>query len=236
MTLSDSDISYKYSNTVAGIFIERPNRFIARVLVDGAEETVHVKNTGRCRELLVKGARVILEKSSNPDRKTAWDLIAVYKGNLLINMDSQVPNAVAALWIKNGGLGFIPSQLKREVSHGDSRFDIFAAREDGSPCFIEVKGVTLEDKGVLRFPDAPTQRGKKHVQGLIRAVKEGYSCWVLFVIQMEGALYFEANTGTDPEFAQSLKEAMDAGVNILAVQCHVEEDSLYITDQVPVRL
>ena len=223
-----------YANMVSGEFLSRPNRFIAHVRIDGAEQVVHVKNTGRCRELLPAGARVWCQKSDNPNRKTAYDLITVQKGSRLINMDSQAPNAAAREWLEKGGLGEI-SQLRAETFHGDSRFD-FSFVKDGKLCFLEVKGVTLENDGVCAFPDAPTQRGAKHLKGLAKAVSEGCGGYVLFVIQMEQVKYLHPNDTTDPAFGAALREAAAAGVRVLAVECQVSEDSMSITKEVPVIL
>lgn len=228
-----------YKNVVKGIFCDRPNRFIANVMIDGKKEVCHVKNTGRCRELLVPGCEVFLEKSDNEKRKTAYDLIAVNKvvkdKTIFINMDSQIPNAVASEWILQGGLGFIPWLLKREVKHRNSRFDIYGEYE-GEKIFVEVKGVTLEEDGIVRFPDAPTKRGVKHVKELIECVKDGYQAYILFVIQMKGIKYFVPNNATQPEFGAMLKKANEAGVKILAVECDVEKDSITARKCVPVKL
>lgn len=223
-----------YSDIVPGVFLERPNRFIAHVEIDGSLETVHVKNTGRCRELLQKGARVYCQRSSNPSRKTKYDLIAVEKNGRLINMDSQAPNAAAGEWLRNGGLGQAEN-LRAETVHGDSRFD-FSFTRNGRPCFLEVKGVTLEEDGVCAFPDAPTIRGTKHLRGLTRAATEGCGCYVLFVIQMEKVKYLHPNNHTDPDFAAALREAAAAGVKVLAVECTVTPDSMEITKSVTVKL
>ncbi len=225
-----------YKNVVEGIFLRRPNRFIAQVLIDGKAETVHVKNTGRCKELLTDGAVVYLERSDNPARKTAYDLIAVQKGSRLINMDSQMPNAGAEEWIAGGGLGFVPASLKREVKYGNSRFDLWYEREDGGRGFVEVKGVTLEDQDIVRFPDAPTERGLKHVKELIGCVEAGYEATVLFVVQMSGAKRFMPNDDTMPAFGEMLRQAKAAGVTILAVECDVTPKSVRLTRQVPVSL
>ena len=213
-----------YKNMVKGQFISRPNRFIAHVLIDGKEEICHVKNTGRCRELLPAGAAVWCEKSDNPNRKTAFDLIAVEKGERLINMDSQAPNIAARQWLESGGLGEITG-LRSEVTHGDSRFDLSFVK-DGKTCFLEVKGVTLETDGVCAFPDAPTQRGSKHLRGLEKAAQEGYGAYVLFVIQMADVKYLHPNDVTDPEFGKALRSAAKAGVNVLAYDCAVTPDSM----------
>ena len=219
---------------VPGIFRKRPNRFIAHVEIGGAEQVVHVKNTGRCRELLVPGALVWCQHSDNPARKTQYDLIAVQKGERLINMDSQAPNAAAREWLENGGLGAV-SELRPETVHGDSRFD-FSFIKEGRQCFLEVKGCTLENDGVCAFPDAPTQRGRRHLQGLARAAGEGYGAYVLFVIQMENVCSIHPNDDTDPDFGKALREAAKAGVTVLAMDCHVTEDSMTIRQAVPVIL
>ena len=224
----------EYTNTVKGIFLARPNRFIAHVEIDGQTEIVHVKNTGRCRELLPAGARVWCQKSENPNRKTKYDLITVQKGQRLINMDSQAPNIAAKEWLLAGGLGEIES-LRPETKHGDSRFDFSFIRE-GKTCYLEVKGVTLETDGICAFPDAPTERGAKHLRGLTQAVREGCGGFVLFVIQMAEVKHLHPNDATDPEFGKALREAAAAGVEVLAVDCHVTEDSMAIRDFVPVVL
>lgn len=223
-----------YENIREGRFLERPNRFIAYVEIDGVAETVHVKNTGRCRELLVPGAEVWCQEFDNPKRKTRFDLYAVRKGQKLINMDSQAPNKAAMEWLQAGGLGSIEN-LRAEVQHGDSRFD-FAFTRNGQSCFLEVKGVTLEENGIVRFPDAPTERGAKHLRGLIQATREGYGAYVLFVVQMENVLYFEPNSITDPDFAHALAQAAEAGVHILAYDCRVTVDSMEIGRQAALRL
>lgn len=224
----------EYARMVAGIFRERPNRFVAYVEIDGAVETVHVKNTGRCRELLPPGAKVYCQRSDHPARKTKYDLIAVEKNGLLINMDSQAPNAAAGEWLRSGGLGEI-TQLRAETVHGDSRFD-FSFVKDGQPCFLEVKGVTLESDGICAFPDAPTERGTKHLRGLIQAAAEGYGAYVLFVIQMEGMRYLHPNDATDAAFGQALRQAAASGVSILAMDCTVTENTMAIRNPVPVIL
>lgn len=224
----------RYDNMVPGIFLDRPNRFIAHVRIGGKTETVHVKNTGRCRELLPPGAEVWCQRSGNPARKTGYDLITVHKGSRLINMDSQAPNAAAGEWLASGGLGRIEA-LRPETFHGDSRFD-FSFTKDGRPCFLEVKGVTLETEGVCAFPDAPTDRGAKHLRGLAEAVAEGYGAYVLFVIQMENVKYLCPNDDTDPNFGAALRSAAAAGVQVLAVDCAVTPEEMRIRDRVPVRL
>ena len=223
-----------YSNMIPGIFLSRPNRFIAHVEIEGQTEVVHEKNTGRCRELLPMGAAVWCQKSDNPNRKTKYDLITVQKGERLINMDSQAPNIAAGEWLRGGGLGDVQN-VRGEVKHGDSRFD-FSFTLDGKECFLEVKGVTLENDGVCAFPDAPTQRGAKHLRGLTEAAKEGYGAFVLFVIQMADVKYIHPNDVTDPEFGQALREAAANGVTVLAVDCAVDVDSMNIRCAVPVKL
>lgn len=224
----------KYTNMMPGRFLARPNRFLARVELNGQEEIVHVKNTGRCRELLPAGAEVWCQHSGNPARKTKYDLITVRKGSRLINMDSQAPNLAAKEWLAQGGLGEIEN-LRAETRHGDSRFD-FSFTKDGRQCFLEVKGVTLETDGVCAFPDAPTERGAKHLRGLTEAAGEGYGAYVLFVIQMSDVKYLHPNDATDPEFGKALREAAAGGVEILAVDCHVTVEEMVIRDFVPVVL
>ena len=223
-----------YENMVPGVFLARPNRFIAHIEIDGKIEVCHVKNTGRCKELLPAGAKVWCQKSSNPNRKTKYDLITVQKGERLINMDSQAPNAAAAEWLRSGGLGEI-GELKAESCHGESRFD-FSFIKDGRRCFLEVKGVTLENDGVCAFPDAPTERGAKHLRGLTAAVGEGFGAYVLFVIQMADVKYLHPNDDTDPTFGAALREAAENGVTVLAVDCAVTENTMEIRKNVLVKL
>ncbi|MBQ8360145.1 MAG: DNA/RNA nuclease SfsA [Oscillospiraceae bacterium] len=224
----------QYKNIVPGIFLARPNRFIAHIEIGGQVEVCHVKNTGRCRELLPIGAKVWCERSANPARKTRFDLIAVQKGSRLINMDSQAPNAAAKEWLESGGLGAI-TDLRPECRHGDSRFD-FAFTKDSRPCFLEVKGVTLETGGVCAFPDAPTVRGAKHLRELTKLAQEGFGAYVLFVIQMAEVNYLHPNDATDPDFGAALREAAQAGVQILAMDCAVEADSMALRYPVEVQL
>ena len=225
-----------YKNIIEGIFISRPNRFIANVLIDGREETVHVKNTGRCKELLVSGTIVYLEVSDDPDRKTKYDLIAVLKnGEKVINMDSQVVNSITFDWLKKGNIFTEKAVIRREVPYGDSRFDIYV--EDGQrKAFVEVKGVTLEENGEVRFPDAPTARGVKHINELMKCIDEGYEAYILFVIQMKGVSYFTPNDLTHKEFGDTLRRASKKGVRIIAVDCIVSSDSIEIDSEVEVRL
>ena len=224
----------EYANMRPGKFLARPNRFIAHIEIDDSVQVCHVKNTGRCKELLVPGCTVWCQESSKPERKTKFDLIAVQKGDRLINMDSQAPNAAAKEWLERGGLGEIEN-LKAEVFRGDSRFD-FAFCKGGIQCFLEVKGVTLETDGVCAFPDAPTQRGVKHLEGLTQLAKAGFGAYVLFVIQMEDVRYLHPNQVTDPAFAKALQEAAAAGVQVLAMDCTVTPGTMVINNPVEVRL
>ena len=224
----------QYSNMIPGKFLSRPNRFVAKVEIDSQVHTVHVKNTGRCRELLTPGATVWCQKSDNPNRKTQFDLITVQKGDRLINMDSQAPNIAAGEWLRAGGLGEVQN-VKAETVHGDSRFD-FSFTLDGKRCFLEVKGVTLEQDGVCAFPDAPTERGVKHLKGLTQAAKDGFGAFVLFVIQMPDVKYLHPNDLTDPAFGAALREAAANGVTVLAMDCAVTEDSMEIRLPVLVKL
>jgi sugar fermentation stimulation protein A len=224
----------QYKNMVPGTFLARPNRFIAHVEIGEKIEICHVKNTGRCRELLPAGARVWCQQFDDAKRKTKFDLITVQKGHRLINMDSQAPNAAAKQWLLSGGLGKI-SELKAEFTHGDSRFD-FSFVKDGKPCFLEVKGVTLETDGVCAFPDAPTQRGTKRLQELTELAKAGCGAYVLFVIQMSDVLYLHPNDATDPAFGAALRQAAKAGVHVLAMDCSVSQDTMVIRKPVEVRL
>lgn len=219
----------KYEKIVEGKFISRPNRFIAFVEIDGREEIVHVKNTGRCKELLTKGAKVLLEVSKKPERKTKYDLVAVYKGDMLVNMDSQAPNKVALEFIRES---FPNAKIKPEYKYGSSRIDICV----NDKALIEVKGVTLENDGVASFPDAPTERGLKHINELIKAKEEGYESYILFVIQMKGIYSFKPNYKTHKEFGNALVKAEKAGVEILAYDCIVTKDSLKIDEPVSINL
>ena len=223
-----------YDHMIPGVFLARPNRFIAHVEINGVTEVVHVKNTGRCRELLVSGCTVYCQRSDNPSRKTKYDLIAVQKGERLINMDSQAPNKAAGEWLASGGLGPI-SSLRAEVKHGDSRYD-FSFQKNGRQCFLEVKGCTLENDGVCAFPDAPTERGTKHIRGLIRAAEEGHGAYILFVIQMSDVKYIRPHDETDPEFGKALRDAAVAGVQVLAMDCAVAPDSMELRLPVLVKL
>ena len=224
----------EYANMRPGKFLARPNRFIAHIEIDGSVQICHVKNTGRCKELLIPGCTVWCQESDKTERKTKFDLIAVQKGDRLINMDSQAPNAAAKEWLVSGGLGEIEN-LRAEVFQGDSRFD-FAFTKDGVQCFLEVKGVTLETDGVCAFPDAPTERGVKHLEGLTQLCKAGFGAYVLFVIQMEDVRYLHPNYVTDPAFAKALQEAAAAGVQVLAVDCAVTPSTIVIQNPVEVQL
>ena len=224
----------QYAKMVEGTFLARPNRFIAHIEIDGNVEVCHVKNTGRCRELLPVGAKVWCLDAASPSRKTRYDLITVRKGERLINMDSQAPNAAAKEWLLAGGLGKIEN-LKAEAKHGDSRFD-FSFTKDGRPCFLEVKGVTLENDGVCAFPDAPTQRGAKHLRELTKLAQEGCGAYVLFVIQMEGVKYLHPNDLTDKPFGDALREAKNAGVEIMAYDCKITVNTIDILNKVEVKL
>ena len=227
----------RYKEIKKGVFLERPNRFIAKVLVDGNEETVHVKNTGRCKELLIKGSTVYLSVSDNPNRKTKYDLIGVDKNTdsvlLKINMDSQIPNDVVDEWLKKCNLFSSEAKIKREVFYNKSRFDFYI--EDGERrILLEVKGVTLEENGVAMFPDAPTERGVKHINELVDAVKEGFEGYIFFVIQMKNVSSFIPNYKTHPEFGDALKKAHSMGVKILAFDCIVTDDSIVIDKEIKV--
>ena len=228
----------RYRNIHTGVFLERLNRFVARVEIDGREERVHVKNTGRCAELLVPGNRVYLEKSDAVGRKTAYDLVAVEKrtpdGTRLVNMDSMAPNLAAKEWLENGALGNLQN-LRAEATIGDSRFD-FCAEQDGRRVVIEVKGCTLEDGGVARFPDAPTERGVKHVRGLTELAKQGCRCVILIVIQMKGVHVFRPNWETHPAFGEALLEAQAAGVEVIAVDCAVVPGTVEIDRRIALEL
>lgn len=215
-----------YSKTVHGIFHDRPNRFIAHVLVDGQMETVHVKNTGRCKELLLSGAEVVLSVADAPNRKTKYDLVSVMKPGLgWVNIDSQAPNCVTKEWL----LGRDYSMVRPEYIYGESRIDFYM--EQGTKRFLmEVKGCTLEIAGVGYFPDAPTERGVRHLHELAAASKEGYHCILAFVIQMEGIREVRPNVQTHPAFGEALNEACAAGVEIWFLHCHVEADALEIVD------
>ena len=224
-----------YEHILPAVFVDRPNRFIAHVELNGRTEVCHVKNTGRCRELLVPGCRVYVQHQPSPARKTAYDLIAVEKEGRLINMDAGAPNQVFGEFVRAGRFLREWPVIRPETVHGDSRFD-FYLEAPGRRLFAEVKGVTLEGGGVTRFPDAPTERGVKHLEGLARCVQEGYEAWAVFVIQMEGACRMEPNRRTHPAFADALRQAAQAGVHLLALDCRTEPARLEIRRPVEIRL
>lgn len=225
----------KYLNMEQARFLERPNRFIAYVETAGGREICHVKNTGRCKELLTPGAVIYVQRNDNPERKTKLDLIGVEKNQYLINMDSQAPNAAVKEWLMEGKLFSPNAKIYSEKTYGESRFDFYI--EDGErKAFMEVKGVTLEEDGVCRFPDAPTMRGVKHIRELISCMKEGYEAYILFVLQMSPVKYLEPNDATHKAFGDALREAAKAGVNVMARDCKVTIDSMEIMNEVEVRL
>ena len=223
-----------YRGVIPGRFLERPNRFIARVETEEGIQTVHVKNTGRCRELLIPGAKVYLEKASNPARKTPYDLIAVEKGDLLINMDAQAPNKVFAEWAAGNFLPDITA-IHSEYVYGDSRLD-FCLETNKGLHLVEVKGVTLEENGRARFPDAPTERGVKHIQELQKAVGNGLNATLFFVVQIKDIDSVSPNDDTHPAFGAALREAVSHGVRVCAYDCEVTPNSLFIRRPVPVIL
>lgn len=225
----------RYKALIEGIFLKRPNRFIAHVKINGKVEECHVKNTGRLGELLLPGTPVLLESSDNPKRKTKYSLICVKKQDQWVNIDSQVVNQIAAEWISQGKFLAGVTFLKREKTYGNSRFDLYVEAGE-EKWYIEVKGVTLEKDKRAMFPDAPTRRGEKHVLELIRCHEEGYHTAVLFVIQMKGVTEFKPNKERDPEFARALGQAKEKGVKIMAVDCLVDEQGISIDSYVPVRL
>lgn len=229
----------EYQHITQGTFLARPNRFIAHVEVDGLQEVCHVKNTGRCRELLIPGVRVYLDESQNPTRKTRFDLIAVEKerpqGPLLINMDSQAPNRVFGEWAQAGLFRPDLTLLRPETKFGNSRFD-FYWESTASRGFVEIKGVTLESDGVVRFPDAPTERGVKHIDELVAAKAAGYEAAVCFIVQMEGMKWVEPNDVTHPAFGAALRRAAQSGVEVMALECAVTSFSLEAVGPLPVQL
>ncbi|MGI5962737.1 MAG: DNA/RNA nuclease SfsA [Lawsonibacter sp.] len=229
----------QYPNYVPGRFLARPNRFVAQVEIEGVVQVCHVKNTGRCKELLVPGCRVYLTKSANLARKTQYDLVAVEKetnrGMLQINLDAQAPNRVFGEWAEAGGFRDALTLLRPETTYRNSRFDYYWECSDKRG-FVEIKGVTLEANGVARFPDAPTQRGVRHLEELIMARQEGYEAALCFVVQMEGMKWVEPNDVTHPQFGATLRRAAQAGVEILGVECKVWPDALQIVRRIPVHL
>lgn len=225
----------KYSNIEKAVFKERPNRFVAYVETEKGREICHVKNTGRCRELLPQDAVVYVQRNTNPARKTKLDLITVEKNDYLINMDSQAPNAAVKEWLQAGNLFSENAKIYSEKTYGQSRFDFYV--EDGArKAFIEVKGVTLEDNGVCRFPDAPTERGVKHIRELIKCREDGFEAYILFVIQMSPVKYLEPNDKTHQAFGDALREAAKAGVQVMARDCKITIDTMEIMNEVEVRL
>ena len=225
----------KYENIIKAKFISRPNRFIAEVEIDGNTEIAHVKNTGRCKELLTEGTTVYVQKSDNPARKTKYDLITVVKNGMLINMDSQAPNKVFGEWVSQGNFAADVDLIKPECKYGNSRFD-FYIEAGGRKIFAEIKGVTLEEEGIVMFPDAPTERGIKHIKELCECVKNGYEGYIFFIIQMEQCKYFTPNKANHLEFAEALKKASECGVNIKAMNCNVTKDELRILKEVEIKL
>lgn len=227
----------RYNNIHKGIFLSRPNRFIANVEIDGRVEVCHVKNTGRCKELLIPGAEVRLEKVSNPDRRTAFDLVAVQKGERLINMDSQAPNKAVGEWLREKKPFGGDMEVFSEKTHGSSRFDFYLQSDKTDrKIFMEVKGCTLERNGVAMFPDAPTERGVKHIIGLADCIDEGFEAYVLLLIQMKDIKYFTPNYETHPEFGEALKAAEKRGVKILCYDCIVTPDSMTLDKPVEIKL
>lgn len=225
----------KYSNIEKAVFKERPNRFVAYVETEKGREICHVKNTGRCRELLPPDAVVYVQRNTNPARKTKLDLITVEKNDYLINMDSQAPNAAVKEWLQEGNLFSENAKIYSEKTYGQSRFDFYV--EDGErKAFLEVKGVTLEENGVCRFPDAPTERGVKHIRELIKCREDGFEAYILFVIQMSPVKYLEPNDKTHQAFGDTLREAAKAGVQVMARDCKITIDTMEIMNEVEVRL
>lgn len=225
----------RYLNVSKAIFINRPNRFIAHVQTADGMERVHVKNTGRCKELLIPGTTVYLEKGSGGNRKTKYDLVAVEKAGRIVNMDAQAPNRLFAEWVKNGGFLSDITSIRSEYPYGASRLDFCLQTEEG-PHLVEVKGVTLEENGIARFPDAPTERGVKHIRELQRAVESGLKATICFIVQMEGIHHMEPNDVTHPAFGAALREAAACGVNVIACDCSVEADCVVIRGRIPVYL
>lgn len=224
-----------YDSIFSARFISRPNRFIANIEINGSTQVCHVKNTGRCRELLLPGTQIYVQASNNPSRRTRYDLIAVRKGDRLINIDSQAPNRAFAEWAENGNFNASLTLLRPEVRHGASRFD-FYAETASSKMFIEIKGVTQEHKGAVFFPDAPTERGLRHVTELMDCVAAGYEACLVFIIQMRDVKYFAPNCAIYPEFASKLREAVLAGVKLYAYDCRVEPDHMSVCSPVDIIL
>lgn len=225
----------KYQNIKKAKFISRPNRFIANIEIDGKIQIAHVKNTGRCRELLVPGAEIYVQEFDSDTRKTKFDLITVKKGTRLINMDSQIPNRVFREWVESGNFTNGVTLIRPETFFGDSRFDFYIVADDRK-IFVEVKGVTLEENGIVRFPDAPTDRGVKHLRELMGAIDAGYEAQVVFIVQMDDVSHFEPNDRTHPEFGQVLREAVKKGVSVTALYCKITPDSIEAVGEVEIRL
>ena len=235
----------KYRKIKEGIFVSRPNRFVSCVEIEGVTEICHVKNTGRCRALLIPGAKVFVEESENPNRKTKYDLVQVYKGDKLVNIDSQMPNYLVREWLESKTSAehhcqpetYFPNikKIQSEKTYGDSRFDLYL-EYDEKKAWIEIKGVTLEEDGICRFPDAPTQRGVKHIRELEKSLQDGYEAWIVFVIQMNGMRYFQPNWKTHEEFGDALVHAKQSGVHILALECNVSEGEIYIEKEIETNL
>ena len=223
----------KYFEVQEGIFLARPNRFIAHVQLGSQVEVCHVKNTGRCRELLIPGAKVLVNRAEKPGRKTAFDLIAVYKGKRLVNIDSQAPNQVFEEWVKEGIFLKNITFLRREFPYLGSRFDFYLEAE-GQKILVEIKGVTLEENGMAKFPDAPTKRGTRHLKELCQSRQEGFQAYAVFVIQMEGVTSFSPNTEMDPEFSKAFWTAKKQGVSLLALDCRVTKEELHIRKSIPI--
>lgn len=223
----------RYTDIQKAHFLSRINRFVARIEIDGCEELCHVKNTGRCQELFLPGTPIYVQLQRSTMRKTKYDLIAVQKGDTLINVDSQAPNYVVREWLENGGFIRGLEQMKPETFYRHSRFDFFLQAR-GKPAFLEVKGVTLEENGIAYFPDAPTERGLKHIRELCDCVKEGYDAYLIFVIQMQGCTHFHPNDRTQPEFGYALREAAGQGVQIQARECRIQPDAIEIDRELPV--
>lgn len=224
-----------YDNIKKARFINRPNRFIANVEVEGKNEVCHVKNTGRCKELLIPDVKVFVQEFDSPKRKTKFDMISVYKGNMLINMDSQVPNKVFHEWVIDSGFFKNITLIKPEYKYKNSRFDFYIETLE-KKIFVEVKGVTLEENGVAMFPDAPTLRGLKHINELVDSIEDGYEAYIFFIIQMKGVSYFTPNYVTHKDFGDALVMAQEKGVQVVALDCKVTENSIKANDFVEVRL
>lgn len=225
----------KYQNIKEAKFLSRPNRFVAQIKIDGKVEICHVKNTGRLRELLIPGTDIYVQKADNPNRKTKYDLIGIYKGDRLVNIDSQVVNQVFHEWVSSGRYFPGVSLIKPEYRYKQSRFDFYLEAAD-KKLLVEVKGVTLEEGNVAMFPDAPTERGVKHINELVESMGDGYQPYIVFIIQMKDVAYFTPNAKTHPEFANALKAAAEKGVKILALDCIITPDSIVAGDFIPVLL